>query len=178
MYSDESRTDASSLTGEDFGSTFVGGAFSLSLPVGWENETFYQLRRADAERLRIEASVDSDLKTSSDVEYAQCRVDVQLQVLRQGQVLTTQILQLEGGGTGYRVLISWREGQQMLFQDQLFVVRNETGYRLAITMTRGERLRLQSQIFPTFRSFRPRRPFQVRGREGLSVSEEEASGQE
>ncbi len=146
-------------------STFFGDAFSLSLPEEWKNETVYQLREADSDTLRIEMSIDRDLETRSELEYGERQVDVQLDAVPGGRVLDTQLVELDGAGTGYWVLTSWSSGDESLVRDQLFVVQDEVGYRLTVTTTRDERLQLQPQIERTFRSFHPSHTSRSRRRE-------------
>lgn len=147
-------------------STFFGDAFFLSLPEGWQNETVYQLQETGSDTLRIEVNLDPDLETSSELEYGERQVEVQLEAVQGRRVLDTQLVELDHAGTGYWVLTSWTSRDEILVQDQLFVVRDEVGYRLSVTMTKENRQQLQSEVERTFRSFRPSRSSRRRRGEG------------
>ena len=114
-------------------------AFRLALPDGWVEQTIYMfVGPADGgHQHHLSLQVDADPSSTDLGEYAEARLQAQIENLPGAETEKYAPLELPGGMEAHVTTVKWRPGKdEVLFFRQVFVERSGTIFALAGNFTK------------------------------------------
>jgi hypothetical protein len=100
--------------------------------------------------------VDRDVPVDSLIDYVDWRLMILETNLQGYQLLKRDSVTLHSGRPAYRVLCRWSPmSEQTLYQEHLYVLREQTGYTLSATFTKKTRRTLRPAVARMMLDFEP-----------------------
>jgi hypothetical protein len=119
------------------GTTHSAGAFTISLPDGWSDQTMHIFVGPVEDDVQHTVNVVVDREAGPDVEeYASTQVAALESTLKGLSVLRRETGALWSGPAAVRVVLEWLPAPgSRIVQEQLYVIKDSTGYRLTATFS-------------------------------------------